>query len=124
MRKSIHIATLLAAFGLLGLTRGWAQDTGGKEPALQPASLIVAPVQTDTANVASPNPDAQPSNPLNSGGKTCRLQANASSAGALPARTKGAQPKTLGTPISCRKTCGTDNLCYYCCLHPDPSHCY
>jgi hypothetical protein len=121
MRKSIHIATLLAAFGLLGFTRGWAQDTGSKEPAIQPARPIVAPVQTDTANVTSPNPEVQP---LNSGGKTCGLKANPSSAGAVSVRTKGAQTKTLGTPISCRKMCGTDNLCYYCCLHPDPSHCY
>jgi hypothetical protein len=121
MRRSIHIATLLAAFGLLGLTTSWAQDTP-KEPALQPASPIVAPVQTDTANVTGPNQDVQPSNPQYSGGKTCGLKANASSAGAVSARTKGAQTKR--TPVSCRQMCGQDNLCYMCCLHPDPSHCY
>jgi hypothetical protein len=119
MKKSIHIATLLAAFGLLGLTTGWAQDTGSNEPALQPASPIVAPVRTDTDNVTSPNPEVQP---LNSGGKTCGLKGNASLVGAVSARVPGA--KTNQTPLSCRQQCGTDNLCYYCCLHPDPRHCF
>jgi hypothetical protein len=32
--------------------------------------------------------------------------------------------KTNQTPLTCRQQCGTDNLCYYCCLHPDPSHCF
>jgi hypothetical protein len=65
-----------------------------------------------------------PSQPQNTVTKTCGIPANAGSAGGFSARAKGAQPKTQQTPASCRKQCGSDTLCYICCLHPDPSHCF
>jgi hypothetical protein len=35
-----------------------------------------------------------------------------------------ASRKMSHTPLSCRQMCGSDTLCYICCLHPDPSHCF
>jgi hypothetical protein len=104
MRKSIHIATFLAAFGLLAFC---------EEPAAKPADPIVPAVRTETSSKVEPPPA-----PQNTVFKTCAVKANVS------ARGKGVKTKTAQTPASCRQQCGSDNLCYQCCLHPSPKNCF
>jgi len=140
MKTSIYIATLMAAFGLLGLSTDSSLDAAGKEPvklqgkdtraAQTPPRSTAAPEITNTSPVIASSVEATtagdagphsqtPAQPHQPGEKSCGpADIPASFLSSVAASRKMSQ-----TPLSCRQACGSDTLCYICCLHPDPRHC-
>src|SRR5215831_1625762 len=117
MKRLMHIATLLAAFGLLGVTAGWSLDNSGKEPAgLKHTSAQAAHERESPA--AAEGVQAPPATDA-SGTRGCAVNSQLASAALHSGR--GLRRYTpAGTPLTCRLKCGDDDLCMYCCLHPVP----